>query len=322
MIRSPELPNPDLCEEIGRLLHTTLTKVQRRHAHLLNESCRHWLRVAPPEAQIAKIITVLAQQADIPALLKAVDCILGKLFIPAFQGSSAHEQLLQRVQKLMTINAPQPNNCLAETAYPIEEGPVDDSLNSDLAGLVLVDAENLIPSESLENFLLTIGQYPIRHRLAFGNWHKLGGQDQALYQRGYQMMHVPSGKNSADIILSLQALSISRMNPSIREVFICSNDSDLLHLGHTLLDLGVVPYRVSRRNHGNCFDILNLEKHTTQSFQQSQAGKIEGAGDTVAVQQTIAGEPPSGKTTATDPAALKVPSPDEMVRWLKSLIRQ
>lgn len=262
---SPELLHSDLPETISRLLHQTLIAAQAKHPNILTEPCRQWLLLASAEAQISKISALLAKQSDGPALLKAVGHILDQTFVPAFQDSKACSRLLQQVNALVARPAESVNEPSQEINNPSAiklSGENDGSTNSVGAGLLLVDAENMNPPAALENALQTVGQYPIRYRLAFGNWRKLGERDQELYRRGYQMVHVPSGKNSADIKMSLDAFLISLRNPSIREVFICSTDSDLLHLGHALLNLGIVPYHVS--HHDNSFTVLNVGTQSSQ----------------------------------------------------------
>ncbi len=324
MTCSLELLNPALYEKIGHLLHATLVSAQKQHSHLLTASCKDWIRATSSQAQAAQIITLLTRQTDRPSLLKAVEHILGKLFIPAFKSFKAYEKLLQRVQELLLAQENQPVTRRLEDAdstknnrLPREDGS---SFSSEQTGLLLVDAENMNPPEALEDFLQTIGRYPIRYRLAFGNWCKLGRRDQELYQRGYQMVHVPSGKNSADIKMSLDASLISLRNPSIREVFICSTDLDLLHLGHVLLNLGITPYRVSR--HHDCFEIFNLAKQSTQVFHLPQTGKEQGD---VAAKPALQVASTAKNSASAAPVAMqevKIPSLDQMKSWLKILILQ
>ncbi|MBW4484468.1 MAG: hypothetical protein KME14_18190 [Tildeniella torsiva UHER 1998/13D] len=178
----------------------------------------------------------------------------------------------------------------------------------------------MTPPKELEAFLQDLGQYPIRHRLAFGNWRNLGGRDREFYQRGYHMVHVPPGKNSADIKMSLDASLISLWNPSVREVFICSTDTDLLHLGHTLLNLGVIPYRVSRRQ--DCFDVLNIANQTTHVFHLPQVGKeAEGSAPTKDDPLPETANAPENQAVE-NPGPATVPTVAQMQRWLKILILQ
>ena len=324
MTCSPELPNPALCEEISRLLYTTLITAQTQHSKLLTESCRSWLETTSQETQTAKITVLLQQQPDVPALLRAINHVLGKFFISDFQGSRAHSQVLQRVQGLIAGRATQTATPFIGEAEKVQarqrNGADGKSPNSGWAGLLLVDAENMTPPKALEAFLQDLGQYPIRHRLAFGNWRNLGGRDREFHQRGYHMVHVPAGKNSADIKMSLDASLISLWNPSVREVFICSTDTDLLHLGHTLLNLGIVPYRVSRQH--DRFDVLNIANQTTQIFYLPQASQ-EAEGDVLTKDAPLPETANAPKNQdGENPAPVTVPTVAQMQRWLKILILQ
>ncbi|MFQ4135558.1 NYN domain-containing protein [Nodosilinea sp. PGN35] len=309
MPRAPEPPDPACYKKIARFLQAALCKTQQQRIDLLTEAARVWLQATSAETQIARFTALLEPQTTTPALLQTVERLLDKLFTPVFRGSRPHWQILQQVQR-WAIALPSPP--LPESS-PARQTQTEPSALP-WVGLLLVDAENLHPPEALEAFLQTVGRYPIRHRLAFGNWRKLGRRDQSFYQRGYQMVHVPSGKNSTDIKMSLDASLISLWNPSIREVFICSTDSDLLHLGHTLLHLGVTPYRVSRRH--NRFAVVNVAQQTTQIFHLSQ-------GSQPPVQpQVPTPEGESANPAVAAPGVIKVPSLGQIKEWLTVLIVQ
>ncbi|MFQ4136162.1 NYN domain-containing protein [Nodosilinea sp. PGN35] len=263
--------------------------------------------------QRAKINALLQQKSDVPRLLKAVDHSLEKFFTPNFQQSKAHGQFLQRLQKIVAAQTHQSDNAGSSG------GDSRNFIKSEPSGLLLVDAENINLTEDLEKYLQTVGQYPIRHRLAFGNWCRLGGRDKELHRRGYQMVHVPSGKNSADIKMSLDASVISLWNPSIREVFICSTDTDLQHLSHTLLNLGILPYRVSQ--HNNSFSIFDVAQQKTQVVHLSQEtsktpNKPLTSDSSIAEASNHQGE------VAAKPEAAKTPTLAEMSRWLKIIVLQ
>ncbi len=299
MTRSPEPPNPEHCEKMARFLHATLLKTQQQRADLLTETSRAWLQATSTAAQITRLTMLLEQQPDLA--VPTVERILAKLFIPAFQGFKPYGQILQRVQQLAIAAAASP----ISPAIP-EQSPVhptqDEPSTLPWVGLLLVDAENMNPPEALEAFLQTVGQYPIRHRLAFGNWRRLGRRDRDLYRRGYQMVHVPSGKNSADIKMAVDTSLITFQNPSIREIFICSTDTDLLHLGYALLNLGVRVHCVRHRDDG-WFEVLNLAQQTTQKvYFDSGEGADLGA--------------ESGQQV------IKVPTLAETARSLKQLLAQ
>ncbi|OKH50216.1 hypothetical protein NIES30_05865 [Phormidium tenue NIES-30] len=284
---------------MARFLHAMLLKTQQQRADLLTEASRAWLQATSTETQITRLTALLEQQPGLS--VPTVERILAKLFVPAFQGSKPYGQILQRVQQLAIAAATSPISSAIPKQTP---APLTQDKPSPLpwVGLLLVDAENMNPPEVLEAFLQTVGQYPIRHRLAFGNWRRLGRRDRDLYRRGYQMVHVPSGKNSADIKMSVDTSLVTLQNPSIREVFICSADTDLLHLGYALLNLGVSVYCVSHR-HDGWFELLNLAQQTTEKV-------YFGSGE--------------GNDPATESAqqVMKVPTLAETARSLKQLLAQ
>ncbi|NJL47343.1 MAG: NYN domain-containing protein [Leptolyngbyaceae cyanobacterium SM2_5_2] len=314
MARRLVQPELDLNAKISHLLHSAVAQAHSHHGHLLTEGCSHWLQTTSSEFQRAKITALLDQQPDNDSRFMTVKDILRQLFTPAFRETKAHGQVLQRIEAMLAA-AQQPIADALGTTAPSGNpslGHVEgEALNSLGSGLLLVDAENINMPVALEDFLQTAGQYPIRYRLAFGNWRKLGNRDRAFYRRGYQMIHVPSGKNSADIKMSLEASLISLRDPSIREVFICSADSDLLHLAHALLGQGITPYRVSHNRNG--FTILNLANRTKQTFSLGQGYLDHG--------NLFATADPEADylDTALPPT---IPSLEEMKQWLLDLIWQ
>ncbi|MFH7243834.1 MAG: NYN domain-containing protein [Spirulina sp.] len=223
-------------------------------------------------------------------------------------------------QSTETEETPTLDQGAPQIPHPLEDPPVIPSPPSTTpvdpqapwSGLLLVDAENMHPSATLEAHLQSLAQYPLRYRLAFGNWRTLGNRDQEFYRRGYQMIHVPSGKNSADIKMSLDASLISLHHPSIREVFICSADSDLLHLGYVLLRQGLIPYRVSHDQQG--FKVLNLAQQTTHTvaLPPDATAQTRGGSKAKTAQPTADPDP-----TPHIPASL-----EQMKRWLRILILQ
>lgn len=338
MTSVPDVPRLDQCEAIARLIHATATAARQQSPHLLTESGLAWLQSDPVETQPTVIAALLAHHTDAESLSRAVDQLLGQLFGPRFPATKAYGQVIRRVQQLLAPSPPHPmppdptsdsppaptddeptaapGAALAESvadapvAPPLQDSPGNPSLAVRLdptvpwSGLLLVDAENMNPPPALEAHLQALAHYPLRYRLAFGNWRTLGNRDQEFYRRGYQMIHVPSGKNSADIKMSLDASLISLHHPSIREVFICSADSDLLHLGHALLRQGMIPYQVSHNPQG--FKVFNLAEQTTQTLAvSSESGEARNSS--------------AAKATPTPhiPSSLA-----QMKHWLRILILQ
>lgn len=126
--------------------------------------------------------------------------------------------------------------------------------------LLLLDAENLKIDTNTETFLATISQFPLQAKIAFANWRNpsTGKQDIELYERGYQLMHVPGGKDSADAKMIALGACILRYYPTVQEVFVCSGDGILIHLCNELQNQGVTVYWVRRQG-----QILQVQNRRT-----------------------------------------------------------
>lgn len=123
--------------------------------------------------------------------------------------------------------------------------------------IILLDAENINKFEpQLEAFLSSLSAYPLQVKIAFANWKNTSG-DIELYNRGYQLIHVPSGKNSADAQMIAIGAGICRHYPDAKEVFVCSSDWLLNHLCNELQTQGLYIYRV--RQHNNNITIENRQ---------------------------------------------------------------
>jgi hypothetical protein len=94
---------------------------------------------------------------------------------------------------------------LAEAALPIlsvSELQLDQAAtptqSAEGIGILLLDAENLRLDINSEKFLAELSHYPLQIKIAFANWrnHAVGKLDAELYERGYQLIHVPGGQNS------------------------------------------------------------------------------------------------------------------------------
>ena len=116
--------------------------------------------------------------------------------------------------------------------------------------ILLLDAENLNKfNAKIENFLDTLCTYPLQVKIAFANWRNtaVGKLDTELYDRGYQLIHVPLGKNSADAQMIAMGASICRHYSDAKEVFVCSSDWLLTHLCNELQSQGLTVYRVRKQ---------------------------------------------------------------------------
>ena len=115
--------------------------------------------------------------------------------------------------------------------------------------ILLLDLENIKLDPGEEKFLQTCCKYPLQIKIAFANWRAISSQqDIELNDRGYQMIHVPAGKNSADMKMTAIGSSLFVPYPNVKEVLVCSSDGDLTHLCNTLQVYGLSAYAVRRQS--------------------------------------------------------------------------
>ncbi len=116
--------------------------------------------------------------------------------------------------------------------------------------ILLLDAENLKLDVNAEKFLASLCYYPLQVKIAFANWKKptTGKLDAELYDRGYELIHVPGGANSADGKMIAFGAAILYRYPAVKQVFVCSSDGLLNHLCNQLQNQGLTVFRVRRQN--------------------------------------------------------------------------
>ena len=116
--------------------------------------------------------------------------------------------------------------------------------------ILLLDAENLKLDVTAEKFLASLCNYPLQVKIAFANWKKptTGKLDAELYDRGYELIHVPGGANSADGKMIAFGAAILYRYPAVKQVFVCSSDGLLNHLCNQLQNQGLTVFRVRGQN--------------------------------------------------------------------------
>ena len=136
----------------------------------------------------------------------------------------------------------------------------EQKLSQNGMSLILLDLENLKLDPLAENFLKRIAIYPLQIKLAFANWSQKAviKQDAELYERGYFLVHVPVGKNSADARMMTLGSAIRIHYPQVQEVFVCSSDWLLTNLCNELISQNLKVWRVRRQN-----KILEVENRNT-----------------------------------------------------------
>jgi len=104
--------------------------------------------------------------------------------------------------------------------------------------ILLLDAENIKLNRIEERMLICFSTLPVKVKIAFANWRNLGKYDLEFHERGYQMIHVPTGKNAADMQMTAIGASLFLHYPHAQEVFVCSGDAHLLTLSNLLQSQG------------------------------------------------------------------------------------
>jgi NYN domain len=167
--------------------------------------------------------------------------LLQTVLSPEFLESAAFNQFIQKIKPSVEIQ----------------------TTSSTGISLLLLDAENLKIDISAEEFLASICNYPLQVKIAFANWKtpSNGKQDTELYERGYQLFHVPEGKDGADAKMIAFGASILRSYPTVKEIFVCSGDGILTHLCNELKNQGLTVYWVRRQS-----QTLHIENRNTGKF--------------------------------------------------------
>lgn len=140
--------------------------------------------------------------------------------------------------------------------------------------LLLLDAENLKLDANSELFLASVCKYPLQVKIAFANWRNptTGKQDIELYNRGYQLVHVPGGKNSADAKMIAFGSCILHSYPTVKEILVCSGDGILIHLCNQLQNQGLTVYWVRRQ--GSTLHIENRSSGKITDYSLAMATEV------------------------------------------------
>lgn len=229
---------------ISQDIHETLVAIQQQHPEWLAEKYRQkpWHLPNYQTAFVQKMTQGLSQTKTTTELLQKVHQYLELFFSPESINSPEITLLWRKI-----------NQYFAVSAHPIPKRQT----NASGIAILLLDAENLQLDSNTEKFLDTICHYPLQIKVAFANWRSLGKQDIDYHERGYQLIHVPAGKDSADLKLATVGASIFVHYPTAQEIFICSSDQALTHLRNTLQSHGLNVYQVQK--HQEQLTVLNFQ---------------------------------------------------------------
>lgn len=212
--------------------------MQSAEEHFSNGHTKSFLAEAT-ELSLVKQLPAETETAKSPNSVNVTsEELLQTLFSDSWLESSTFRHFIEKVQQLTKPSA--------KSAPEIS--------------ILLLDAENLKLDINTETFLARLCKYPLQVKIAFANWKNpsIGKQDAELYERGYQLVHVPGGKDSADAKMIALGSSILRQYRTVKEVVVCSSDGILTHLCNQLQNQGLTVYWVRRQNHN-----LKVENRNT-----------------------------------------------------------
>jgi len=201
--------------------------------------------------QLVAQLTKVTAANQIATLVRRV---LSLLFVPQFFETDRFQSFEQQILScpVAAADASSANNSSqsAETEQkPLLPQPSESAVvaPAETLAILLLDGENTKLTAVEEQFLEKCCRHPIQIKIAFANWRNMGRYDAEFYGRGYQMIHVPAGKNNADFQMTAIGASLFLLYPAVREVFVCSGDTDFTPLCNHLQNYGLVVYSVRRR---------------------------------------------------------------------------
>ncbi|MEG4250408.1 MULTISPECIES: NYN domain-containing protein [unclassified Microcoleus] len=234
---------------ISRYIAQTLITIQEKHPEWITEKYRKtpWAKPDFQSVLIGKLTKSFSVASDTDSLLLTAKKYLQILLIPEFVNSPQFSKLCAQIQQLaqsQTAPAKSENLVSSEPPTPTANQPAPRPVG---IAILLLDVENLQLTIETEKFLEGICHYPIQIKVAFANWRSMGKKDAEFHQRGYQLIHVPPGKDSADLKMATVGASIFVHYPTAKEIFVCSSDRALTHLSNTLQAHGLTVFQVRKQ---------------------------------------------------------------------------
>ncbi|MGB5963750.1 MAG: NYN domain-containing protein [Coleofasciculaceae cyanobacterium] len=229
--------------EISLYVYQTLIEIQQQQPELIKEKYRKvpWRDARNQSVFMMKLKEGLSNSPDKEALILRVKIFLQGLLVPSYFQLASFGKLIERIN--LSIQQLVDHRNLRENLH---SGDLTEPAKG--IAILLLDAENLRLDAKTEKFLTAICTYPIQIKIAFANWSKMGKQDVEFHGRGYELIHVPVGKDSADLKMATVGSSIFIHYPTAKEILVCSSDRVLSHLCTTLQTHGLTVYLVRKRD--------------------------------------------------------------------------
>jgi len=280
------MPNPSsaplatdtaIIDQICDRVYQIVLAIQQQHPELLKQKYRTtpWHTPHNQSVLITKLKARLTQAEDEETKLINLRRFLEILLLPSYFTQPSFGELTQTLQSLIPQNSPSVSlEVVSSDSSESVSSPASVTNDSPGIAILLLDAENLQLDIETEKFLAKLCTYPIQIKVAFANWRSLGKQDADFHSRGYELIHVPLGKDSADVKMATVGSSIFIHYPNAREILVCSSDGVMTHLYNTLQTHGFTVYLV--RKQGDTITVLNSDTHQTQTYSPNPRPKIFG----------------------------------------------
>ncbi|MDZ7958724.1 MAG: hypothetical protein RMY34_12730 [Aulosira sp. DedQUE10] len=233
---------------IASYICQAIISIQEQQPELLYEKYRNaqWSR----NSVQSQISVILSQSQDWNSLIQRLDVCLKTCLIPESYNSPIVIELRNKVRQLNT------NQDYLDSTYSfkyIESSetfmPAANVISLKQMGIaiLLLDAENLKINHETEKFLTEVCNFPLQVKIAFANWRSMGKLDVELHSRGYDLIHVPAGRDHADGKMIAFGSSIHERYLNAKEVLVCSSDTVMTNLCNHIHQNGLIVYRVSKQ---------------------------------------------------------------------------
>jgi hypothetical protein len=242
-----------LLEKISVEICQSIIAIQQQQPELLMAKYRtiNWQISTNKSALSGKFRAILGQTQSWDELSQKLQSLLKAVLIPVAFNSKIVSDLLAYVDQLN----PENNDLITTHLLQRQSAGI---------AILLLDAENLQLNTNTERFLTTTCNCPLQVKIAFANWSNRGKLDVELHQRGYDLIHVPMGRDNADGKMIAVGSSIHERYLNVKEVFVCSSDKVMTNLCNTLQQNGILVYQVSQ--HGENIRVFNSATSETVNY--------------------------------------------------------
>ncbi|MDB9372088.1 NYN domain-containing protein [Nodularia sphaerocarpa] len=233
----------DLINQLSISVCHEIMPILQQHSELVVVNYRsfNWRQPQYKSALIAELNKKISDLADYAQLMPMIKEYLGLFLVPSFFASPAFHNLEVMIdESIQRLNSIKLNN------QDVFE-PLKSSFSRPAIAILLLDAENLQLTTKMEKFLTTVSHYPLQVKIAFANWSKMGKRDVELHERGYELIHVPVGKDNADGKMIALGSSVHERYTHAKEVIVCSSDKVMTNLCNHLQQNGLMVYQVIKK---------------------------------------------------------------------------